>query len=207
MSHQINPNHRYTWLEVRAFDDEQRWELIDGHPYAMSSPRTAHQLVSVRLTVALYPFFSGNPCQLLTAPMDVKLSDYDLVQPDLLVVCEPHQLRRTHVEGPPRLLVEILSESTQRHDRVRKLNLYARSGVSEYWLVTPHPALIEVLHNDGAGFRVAGNYTDRDRLKSPAFPQLSLDLGPIFADLPDQPPIEEVHEATPEYLATLTRSS
>jgi Uma2 family endonuclease len=198
-----DPDRRYTWLETRAFSDEQRWELIDGHPYAMSSPTTAHQLVSVRLTGALLPGFSGKPCQLLVAPMDVKLSEHDLVQPDLLVVCDPSQLQRTHVEGPPRLIIEILSESTQRHDRVRKLNLYARAGVGEYWLITPHPPLVEVLHHDGDGFRVAGVYTERDHLPSAVFPQLSLDLGPIFADLPDQPLIEEVREASPEYLATI----
>lgn len=203
MSLPVDPERRYTWLDLRAFDEDQRWELIDGHPYAMSSPLAVHQLVSVRLTAALYPFFQGKPCQLLTAPMDLKLSDTDLVQPDLLVVCEPAQIRRTHVEGAPRLIVEILSQSTQRHDRVRKLHLYARAGVCEYWLVTPYPAMVEVLHHDGAGFRVAANYTDRDRLQSLAFDQLSLELAPLFAELPDLPPIEEVREATSEYLATL----
>lgn len=203
MSLRPDPDRRYTWLEVRTFDDEQRWELIDGHPYAMSSPLTAHQLVLVRLTATLFPVFSGKPCQLLVAPMDLKLSEQDLVQPDLLVVCDPTQLHRTHVEGPPRLIIEILSESTLRHDRVRKLNLYARGGVGEYWMITPHPALVEVLHNDGAGFRVAAVCTERDRLRSVVFPHLSLDLGPIFADLPNQPFIEEVREATAEYLATL----
>ena len=205
MSLRPDLNRRYTWQEARALDDEQRWELIDGQPYAIGSPLTAHQLVSVRLTGALLAVFSGRPCQLLVAPMDVKLSEHDLVQPDLLVVCDAAQLQRSHVEGPPRLIIEILSESTQRHDRVRKLNLYARSGVGEYWLVTPHPALVEVLHNDGAGFRVAGTYTERDRLQSVVFPQLSLDLEAIFANLPDQPLIDEVREAAPEYLATLAQ--
>ncbi|MBT9585829.1 Uma2 family endonuclease [bacterium] len=199
----LQPGKRYTWIDLPDFDGEQRWELIDGHPYAMSSPLTAHQLVSVRLTGALLPAFNGKPCQLLVAPMDVKLTDHDVVQPDLLVVCEPAQMLRTHVEGPPRLIIEILSDSTVRHDRVRKLNLYARAGVAEYWLVTPHPAMIEVLHNDNFSFRVAGSYTERDPLHSVVFPHLKFDLGPIFADLPDQPLIDEVHEASPEYLATL----
>lgn len=198
-----DPNRRYTWVEAQAFDDQQRWELIDGHPYAMGSPLTAHQLVLVRLTGALLPTFAGKPCQLLVAPMDVKLSEHDLVQPDLLVVCDASQLKRTHVDGPPRLVIEILSASTLRHDRVRKLNLFAGAGIGEFWLITPHPALVEVLHNDGAGFRVAGVYTERDKLRSVVFPQFSLDLEPIFADLPDQPVIDEVREASPEYLARL----
>lgn len=196
----LEPERRYTWLEVRALDDELRWELIDGFPFAIGSPGVWHQLVSVRLAGALLPSFSGNPCQLLVAPMDVKLSEYDLVQPDLLVVCEAAQMRRTHVEGPPRLVIEILSDSTLRHDRVRKLDLYCRAGISEYWIVTPHPAVVEVLHNDG-GFRVSGTYTEQDCLRSATFPALVLELGPIFADLPGLPQLDEVREASPEYLA------
>lgn len=199
----LDREHRYTWSEVRAFDDEQRWELIDGYPYAMSSPFTIHQVISMNLIAALLPSLSGTPCRLLSAPMDVKLSEYDMVQPDLLVVCDSTQLKRTHVEGPPRLVIEILSESTGRHDRVRKLNLYARSGVAEYWLVTPHPPLIEVLRNVDGCFSYVGAFTEAHMLRSGVFPQLALDLSKVFADLPPQPLIEEVKEATPEYLASL----
>jgi len=68
-------------------------------------------------------------CPVYPAPMDLKLSDRDVVQPDILVVCDPKQIKKTHVEGPPFLLIEILSFSTLLHDRGRKLELYARSGV------------------------------------------------------------------------------
>lgn len=129
-----------------------------------------------------------------------------MVQPDLLVVCDPAQLKRTHVEGAPRLVIEILSKSTGRHDRVRKLNLYAKSGVAEYWMVTPHPPLIEVLKNVDGSFMFVGTFTEKHVLRSAVFPQLALDLSKVFADLPPQPPIEEVTEATPEYLASLTAS-
>jgi len=201
---ELNREHRYTWSEVRAFDDEQRWELIDGYPYAMSSPLIVHQAVSVQLIASLLPHFSGTPCRLLSAPMDLKLSEHDMVQPDLLVVCDPTQLKRTHVEGPPRLVIEILSRSTGRHDRVRKLNLYATSGVEEYWMVTPHPPLIEVLKNVDGSFTFVGTFTEKHVLRSAVFPHLDLDLSKVFANLPHQTPIEEVMEATPEYLASLT---
>lgn len=193
--------HRYRWLEVRAFDDEQRWELIDGCPYAMSSPQVLHQILSMQLISALLPHFVGTPCRLLSAPLDLKLSEFDLVQPDLMVVCDPAQFQGTHVEGPPRLVIEILSPSTMRHDRVRKLNLYARSGVNEYWMVTPHPPLVEVMKNGEGTFALVGNFTEKDLLRSCVFPNLALELEKVFAELPPQPPIEEVKEATPEYLA------
>ena len=95
------------------------------------------------------------------------------------------------------LVVEIVSPSTQRHDRLRKLSLYAHSGVAEYWLVTPHPFLVEVLRNVNGSFSIAQVCNEHDTLKSPAFPDLSLDLAELFAQLPPQPPIEEVRESTP----------
>ncbi|MFN8611786.1 MAG: Uma2 family endonuclease [Vulcanimicrobiota bacterium] len=188
-----------TFADYRSWDDDQRWEVIAGEAYAMSSPSSLHQLVSMALTARLLQILAGSPCRLLAAPMDLKLSEHDVVQPDLLVVCDPQQIRPTHIEGPPRLVVEIVSPSTQRHDRLRKLSLYAHSGVAEYWLVTPHPFLVEVLRNVNGSFSIAQVCNEHDTLKSPAFPDLSLDLAELFAQLPPQPPIEEVRESTPPY--------
>ena len=188
---------RQSWLDCRNIEDEKRWELIDGQLYAMSSPSLLHQIISRQLVIQLAPFFAGGPCQLLFAPLDVKLSEHDLVQPDLLVVCNPDQLRPNYVEGPPQLIIEILSPSTHRHDRVRKLNLYGRAGVAEYWLVTPHLPLVEVLLNGKGLFTTVAACTERDTLRSPSFPQLQLDLSTVFANLPEQPPIDEVRESTP----------
>lgn len=191
-----------TFADYQSWEDEQRWELIDGQPYAMSSPSSLHQMLSIAFTVRLAPYFSGAPCRLLYAPLDVKLSDYDVVQPDLLVVCDAGQIRPTHVEGAPRLVIEILSPSTQRHDRVRKLNLYSAAGVGEYWLVTPHPFMVEVLHNVQGCFSNVGAYTENGQLRSPSFPQVQLDLNEIFQSLPPQPPLDEVREGVPPYATT-----
>jgi len=198
---------RYTFADFSRWDDDQRWELIDGHPYAMSSPLSIHQILSTELLFALRSHFSGHPCRVLHAPMDVKLSEHDVVQPDLLVVCEPGQILRTHIEGPPRLVIEILSESTQRHDRLRKLNLYGRAGVPEYWLVTPHPPMLEVLQNRDGLFTTVGAHSETGVLISPAFPELRLELGPIFASLPPQPPIDEVRESVPAYAVAGSRQA
>lgn len=200
MSLQPGPDRLYTYADLDQFPSEQRWELIDGVAYAMASPQVIHQILSVRLTLALGTFLRGGPCQLLVAPMDVKLSERDVVQPDLLVVCRPEQFKRSYVEGPPRLVIEILSQGSLRHDRLRKLNLYAQAGVEEYWLVTPHPALVEVLCNQQGRFLVAGTFSDKHILTSPGFENLSLELDEIFMDLPGLPPIDEVRETTPEFV-------
>ena len=83
------------------------------------------------------------------------------------------------------------------------MNLYARAGVSEYWILTAHLPVVEVFSNQGGRFVVAGSYTERDVLRSPAFPDWALELAPVFENLPPQPPIEEVREATPEYMAEM----
>lgn len=188
-----------TYNDLRSWDDDQRWELIQGQPFAMSSPSTLHQALLTELVVRLNSFFRGGSCRALVAPLDVKLSEHDVVQPDLLVVCDPQQLRPHFVEGPPALVVEVLAPSTVRHDRVRKLNLYSRAGVGEYWLVTPHPFLFEVLYLGDGGFLHTGAYTESDTLRSRRFPDLELPLLELYQSLPAQPPLDEVREQVPPY--------
>jgi len=114
------------------------------------------------------------------SPTAVKLSDQDIVQPDLLVVCDERQITRTHIEGPPSLVVEVISEATLMHDRVRKFRLYAQSGVKEYWIVTPYPHLIEVFNLHKGSYVLVGGYGKEDMLVSPTFPTLKLDLARVF---------------------------
>lgn len=176
---------------------EERFEIIDGHCFAMSSPSAAHQAILLSLALQLGTHFGKGDCRLWLSPFDVKLSEHDIVQPDLLISCDPARVHSNHLEGPPVLVVEILSTSTLRHDRVRKFNLYAQSGVKEYWMVTPHPFLVEVMENTGGVFAVRGACTEEHLLRSPTFPGLTVDLGAVHASLPPQPPIDEVREHSP----------
>ena len=150
------------------------------------SPTARHQGIQVRLSFGLQAFFRGKTCQVYTAPLDVKLSETDIVQPDVLVVCNPNQIKRTHIEGAPALVVEILSDSSERHDRGVKMRLYAAHGVPEVWLVTPYPSMIEVYRLDGPGYRLIATHTPPDTLKSPGFPKLKLKLKDVF-DFPLEP--------------------
>lgn len=192
---------RASWTDYQSWDDDTRWEIIDGHSYAMTAPRVSHQMVCGELYASLHSHFRGRRCKVFLSPIDVRLSEYDVVQPDLIVVCDRSQILETHIEGPPTLVVEILSLSTQRHDRVRKLHLYARFGVKEYWIFQPNPPLVEVLTLDGSGYRIAGAYTELDHLTSQLFPELALDLNEIFLPTGEEP-IEEIREASPPYAAS-----
>ena len=177
----------YTWDDYRSWDDDRRWEIIDGEAFAMSpAPSTRHQKIHAELFLQIGSQFKARPCQVLSAPTDVRLSDRDVVQPDILVVCDPNQIRPTHIEGPPALVIEILSPSTGQRDRVLKMDLYARTGVREVWLVTPFPQSVEVFVLDGDTYRRAAAYDQNGSLASPSFEGLTIDLKPVF-DFPLEP--------------------
>lgn len=171
----------HTWDDYRTWMDDKRWEIIGGEAFDMTpAPVVVHQAISSELQFRLMAQFAGKKCRVFGAPIDVKLSDEDVVQPDLIVVCNRKQILETHIEGPPALVIEILSPSSLRHDRVRKLELYARSGVKEFWLVTPEPSLVEVLVLEGASYRLHGGYGPDETLRSPRFPKLKPALAGVF---------------------------
>ena len=146
----------YAWDDYRQWTDDRRWEILDGEAFAMTpAPSMRHQDVVAQLHVQLEAHFAGKTCRVVLSPADVKLSEHDVVQPDLAVVCDPRKIKPSHVEGAPTLIIEVLSPSTEVFDRRRKMVLYARSGVKEVWLVRPYPSLIEVYVLDGPSYRLA----------------------------------------------------
>lgn len=191
----------YTWDDYRQWPDDKRWEIIAGEAHAMSpAPGTRHQTVVLGLASQLREQFRGRTCRVFAAPTDVKLTDLNVVQPDVLVVCEPEKIKSTHIQGAPTLVVEVLSPASALHDRVRKMALYARSGVAEVWLVTPYPWLLEVFHLDGETYRLTGSFTKEDVPESRAFPWLKINLAEVF-DFPLEPGEETliVREVPPAY--------
>lgn len=146
------PADRFTWSDYRSWPDDERWELIDGIAHAMSpAPSIKHQDVVLRLSSRLELSLRGQPCRPFVAPTDVKLSECDVVQPDILVVCDPGKITPSHIEGPPNLIVEVLSPGTSAKDLRDKKALYERAGVREYLVVDPleHYALRFLLGADG----------------------------------------------------------
>jgi len=190
----LHSDQRFTWADYQTWPKGERWELIDGEALAMSpSPTSRHQDAITKLAVSLFPYFKGKNCRVFVAPMDVKLSDEDVVQPDLLVVCKPEQIKRTHIDGPPTLVVEILSETSINRDRNIKRELYARAGIAEYWIVTPFPHLVEIFVLGPDGLYVWWKtFTNTDELVSHAFPDLRFPLEPLF-DFPLEEHEKEIY--------------
>lgn len=152
----------YRYRNYREWPDSERWELIDGAAWNMSpAPTTLHQRVLQQLNTAFLRAAHGTPCEVLFAPLDVfpftddeaGIDDADtVVQPDLIVACDPTRLvRRGHL-GPPALVVEVLSTWTLRKDLTDKLRVYERAGVAEYWIVNPGDQSIMIyrIQSDGS---------------------------------------------------------
>lgn len=145
---------RYTFADYLTWDEDDHIELIDGYPYMMSPPLRIHQKVSGELYRQLANYLDGKTCEVYSAPFGVRLfesegdrpEDVDtIVEPDICVVCDPGKLDDHGCKGAPDLIVEILSPSTRRHDRLVKLELYQRAGVREYWVVNPEDRTVQVL--------------------------------------------------------------
>lgn len=191
----------YDWDDYRLWPDDERWELISGEAYNMApAPGTGHQSVAFALGLEFGRAFDGRKCRVFPAPTDVKLSNQDIVQPDLVVVCDPGKIKPTHIDGPPTLLVEVLSPSTESHDRKRKLPLYAKSGVKEVWIISPSAKLVEVFVLDGASYRLSGTFGKGDKLLSPTFRFMKINLARVFEWATEAGgPLGFVKESSAEY--------
>ena len=139
-----------------------------------------HQLLVMRIWRILDDLAEAVGGEALAAPMDVHLADHTVAQPDVLYVSpERQEILQTWIEGAPDLVVEVLSPSTARMDRLLKLNRYAEGGVREYWLVDPAARTIEFYVNDGERFVVHAQ--DGGSWTSPAVPGIELDIDGLWA--------------------------
>jgi Uma2 family endonuclease len=180
---------RLTYDDFLLFpDDGQRHELIDGEHYVTASPNIRHQEISGRLHLFIGTWLSTNPLgKVFYAPLDVRFSMFDVVEPDLLYVSNERAgdlLGGQHVMGSPDLVVEIGSPGTRTRDETIKRRLYERSNVLEYWVVDPDIDVIRVFRRDGDGFarpielsREAG-----DVLATTLLPGLEIPLARVFTD-------------------------
>ena len=161
--------------------DGNRSELYGGELHVVP-PVLFHQLVASRLYELLRDYSREAGGRVFFAPLDVVLTEYDVVEPDL-IYCDSKAAERLqqweHVRFAPSLAVEMLSPSTRRIDRGRKSDLLARHHVREYWLVDPEARSLEVrVEQDG-------NYPDSivatsGRYESRTLPGLAVEIEPLF---------------------------
>ena len=151
----------HTFGDYLTWPEDVRYELIDGEAYMMApAPTVSHQDIAGEVYYQLRNALQDKPCRALIAPVDVRLPKADeadeqidtVVQPDVLVVCDKSKVSERGIRGAPDWVLEVLSPSTAGHDQVKKLHLYERHGVREYWMVHPRDKVLTVYTlNNGAG--------------------------------------------------------
>ena len=170
----------YRRADYAALPDEPRCELIHGRFYLSPSPIRLHQVVVARIWRLLDDVAEATGGEAIVAPMDVHLADHTVAQPDILYVSpDRREVLQDWIEGAPDLVVEVLSPSTARMDRVLKLDRYAEAGVREYWLVDPVARTFEIRVNDGGRFvahaPIGGSWT------SPVVAGVELDIDALWS--------------------------
>jgi Uma2 family endonuclease len=178
---------KFTYADYKDWElkDSERFELIYGEAYAMSAPNTVHQLIVTALTGEMYAFLKGKPCKVIPAPFDVRLfyeedeSDDTVVEPDVVVVCDPEKLGKEGCRGAPDMVVEILSPSNTAVEMNRKLNLYQEARVKEYWIVDPENRRISVYRLKDGQY-VVRSYRDQGAVESAVLPGLTIALPVLF---------------------------
>jgi Uma2 family endonuclease len=192
----LAPDERFTYRHYRTWPDSERWELIEGHAWAMSpAPQRIHQKVSGRLFRWMGNFLEGTTCEVYEAPFDVILPEGDqnddevhtVVQPDIVVYCDPSKLTEAGARGAPDLVVEVLSPSTSKKDQREKFDLYQNHGVREYWIIDPAGAWLCVYRLKADGLYDEGELREPLRDYAPVTSRViegfPVDPKELFADL------------------------
>ena len=180
---------KYTYADYLEFPDDERWEIIDGVPYMQSAPTWQHQTILLELAAQLRNYLSGKECRAFISPFDLRLPKIDeddehatiVIQPDIIVICDKFRLTGTGYCGTPELIIEILSPSTERIDRLTKFWAYETAGVKEYWIVAPDTKIVSVfILQDNNRYGRPELYTDADSVKVSFFSDLVIELSTVF---------------------------
>jgi Uma2 family endonuclease len=195
----FKPDYKYTYSDYCSWPDEERWEIVDGEPVAMSpAPNRYHQRISGRLYFAVQYIIRERklPCEIYNAPFDVRLPDSEeaddfvttVVQPDISIICDKNKLDDKGCRGAPDLIMEILSPSTAARDMVTKKDLYEKQGVKEYWIVQPLEKIVivyKLISSENSSERLFDKgavYTEKDEVALSVPEGIVIRLSEIFVD-------------------------
>jgi Uma2 family endonuclease len=171
--------------EAMPHGDGNRYEIIEGELFVSCSPGLTHQMVATNLSGLLWNFLQRNPIATVVANVGVILSNFSGVIPDLVIFLKEQRktiVTNDRLTGPPALVVEILSPGSTnvRRDRIVKLNLYAKHGVSEYWIIDPKELLLERYVWRESTLHLVETLTSENDLTTDALPGFSCPMSEVF---------------------------
>ncbi len=175
---------RLTYAEYRALPENgNRYEVIQGELIMTAAPMVDHQHVSKCLFRVLDRWTQANDWgEIYYAPVEVYLGDEDFLQPDLVGISKARVgiVTDKNIVGVPDLVVEILSFSTARYDRIHKANAFARHGVPHYWILDPAPHTLEAFELEKGKYRLVSAQSEDDVFEPTLFPGLNIPLGDLW---------------------------
>lgn len=176
---------RVSFAELSAWpDDGRRYELYEGEPIVVPAPNWRHQRIVVRLIAILKDYEDRAGGGIVAAPFDIVLSDYDVLQPDVVYFGPARMQRLDPLDAAhivPDLAVEVLSRSTEMRDRGRKMALLARYGLPEYWLVDPDARALELYIQPSGNLALVDIFESTSIVMSATLPGLSFHVDRLFA--------------------------
>ena len=174
----------FTYKDLRHTpDDGKRYEVLEGDLIVSPSPKVSHQRIVKRLQGLLMRAEDAEYGEGFPAPLDVVLSDHDVVEPDLLFIAKDRLgiVTEDNVQGAPDLVVEVISEGSRKRDAITKRVLYARYGVRFYWLVDPEEETVRVFELKEGGYDEPATLRAGQELGCALFPGITADVGRLFA--------------------------
>lgn len=187
--HDLVKENALTYNDYAALDDLNRYELASGQLEMMSpSPTVTHQMVSFEIQKH-FIYNCESDYFILNAPIDVILSPTEVRQPDIVVVNRKRIdiLRNRGIEGAPDLVVEILSPSSLKRDKIDKQKVYASYNVPEYWIVEPKLGIIEAYILNEDHYELTNIFQNDEQVTSPNIPCISFTMNEIMDNIPNFP--------------------
>jgi Uma2 family endonuclease len=187
----LKDNEYHTYGDYLTWPEGERYELIDGHAYAMApAPARRHQEVVGEIFRQVADALEDHPCRVYLAPFDVRLPKGEeadaaidtVVQPDLAVICDPDKLDDRGCRGAPDWVLEVLSPATAAHDQILKRDLYERHGVREYWLVHPTDCLVMVYDRQEGSYGKPAIYELKGQLSATVLPEVTIDWQRVLGE-------------------------
>jgi Uma2 family endonuclease len=174
---------RYTYDDYRQLPEGAPYELIRGELIMSPAPTPYHQIIQANLFFELSRVVrEGNRGRVVGPPLDARLDEATVLQPDLVYLSEVHtdRIGKQAIEGAPDLVAEILSPETAHRDLTEKKRLYEIHGVREYWVIDPDQRTVEVFSNTEDGFHQHARIAEAGTVTSSVLDAFETCLSDLF---------------------------